>query len=155
MITSNIGWILFSLIVWLLTFLIVPLRYWRRSWHMGLFGMVIILVIDSKLAKLGAFRSFHNGLLIYGLPLPYWIAYFPGGIFFDYLRPKNHLWRFLYIPIISAAYLIVELIMMNLGYFQYLNWKAINSFILNLIGFTVSMWFAEWWEEGKEKKESL
>jgi hypothetical protein len=146
---SYMGWLVFDLSIWFIALLLVPLRNWKRSYVIGLAGMLIVLAIDSKLIVLGAFRYYHNGTFIYGLPLPYWLAYFPGGIFFDYFRPKSNLWRILYIFIFSALYLVIELIMKKLGYFIHLNWTVLNSYILNLFGFTVSMWIAEWWEAQK------
>ena len=144
------GWIIFMISVWVSALLIVPLRSWRKSWPVGIFGLACIYVLDNTLAGLGAFKFWHGGIYLSGLPLFYWVSYFPGGILFDYLRPHKHGSRLVYMLIIAAAYLIIELVMVYVGYFQYVNWNIYRAYLLNLVGFTVSMWFAEWVEQGKE-----
>ena len=145
------GWILFMIFLWSAALILVPLKHWKKSWPVGIFGMASIYAIDSTLVYLGAFRFWHGGAYLSGLPLYYWVSYFPGGIIFDYFRPRRHIWRLLYILITAAIYLMIELIMIYFGYFQYVNWNAFMSYQLNVVGFTVSMWFAEWLEEGRNK----
>jgi len=57
-------------------------------------------------------------------------------------------------PLLLTAFIFVlmELIMMWAGCFQYIHWNTIKSFLLNIFGFTVVIWFAEW--SGKAGKEN-
>ena len=143
------GWILFMVLAWSTALMLVPIRYWRKSWPVGIFGIAAIYAIDNTLAELGAFRFWHGGIYISYLPLYYWLGYFPGGIVFDCFRPKRHINRLIYVLVFAAGYLFVELVMIYFGYFQHLRWNAFKSLLLNVAGFTVSMWFAEWMEEGR------
>lgn len=145
------GWIIFAIILWLAALILVPLKQWKKSWPMGVFGLVSLFVIDDTLAILEAFRFFHGIFYLSNLPLFYILAYFPGGIFFDHFRPHRHMWRLFYIIAFAAVYLGVELFMIYIGYFQHLNWNAWKSLLLNLFGFTISMWFAEWLEQRRVK----
>lgn len=147
------GWLIFVIISWLTALLIVPLKNWKESWLMGIFGLICIFFIDNTLASLDAFKFLHGGIYLSELPFFYWISYFPGGILFDYFRPSRHIWRIVYIAALAAGYIIPETIMRYFGYFQYINWKIYMAFPLNITGITVTMWFAEWLEEGKKQKK--
>jgi surface polysaccharide O-acyltransferase-like enzyme len=129
----------------------VPLKHWKKSWAVGIVAMVVVFSLDNTMEHLGAFKFWYGGIYVYGLPLFYWLCYFPGGIMFDYLRPHKHIWRLAYILIIAAVYLMIELVMVYSGYFQYVRWNAFMSYLLNVVGFTITMWYAEWLEEGRNK----
>lgn len=139
-------WMIFVALAWMVTLLLVPLKYWKKSWPVGIFALAIIFVLDDTLAKLGAFRFLNGRIYLGSLPLFYWLAYFPGGILFDYFRPKKHMQRLLYIFIWTAGYLAVELFIIHIGYFQHLKWSPYRAFLLNASGFVITMWFAEWME---------
>lgn len=124
------GWIIYMIFSWITVLLIVPLRNWKKSWPMGIFGLVCIYLIDNTLASLDAFKYLHGGIYVSELPFFYWISYFPGGILFDYLRPRKHIWRIIYIIALAAVYMVPEAIMRYFGYFQYINWKAYRGFPL-------------------------
>lgn len=138
------GWIIFSIFGWSTALLLVPLKYWKRSWPVGIFAMVIIFIMDDTLAKLDAFKFLDGRVYLSSLPLFYWLAYFPGGIIFDHFRPQKHVRRLLYIFVWATGYLVVELFFIHIGYFRHLNWNLYKSFLLNVCGFTLSMWFSEW-----------
>jgi hypothetical protein len=140
---------------WSTAVILVPLKHWKKSWPVGIFGMTVIYVIDGTLISLGAFR-FRDGVdFLSGLPLYYWLGYFPGGILFDNLRPKEHFKKLIYIISFAAAYLFVEIVTIYLGYFRHLNWNAYNSLLLNVVGFTVTMWFAEWIEAVQDIRKKV
>lgn len=141
------GWIIFMILAWTTALIIVPLKGWKKSWPVGLLAMIILLVIDNALVYLGAIKFWHGNIYVYDLPLYYWLAYFPGGIVFDHYRPNKHIWRLCYIFIWAAAYLLAELAMIYFGYFQHLNWSVYRACLLNVGGFTITMWYAEWLEE--------
>lgn len=145
-------WLIFMVISWALPLFLVPFIYWKAAWHIGFIGMLIIFVIDSTLISLGAFEFTYNGSTISGLPIPYWISYFPGAILFAYYKPNSHWKRLAYILITSFIFLLIELIMVRLGSFKHINWDAPKAYVLNLGGFTVLLWISEWLEWFNEKK---
>lgn len=145
------GWVIFMIVVWAVVLAFVPLKQWKKSWTIGITAMVVVFILDNALVYLGAFKYWHGVAYLSGLPFFYWLSYFPGGIMFDRLRPHKHIWRLAYIIISAAAYLMLELVMVYFGYFQYLNWNVFMALLLNVVGFTMMMWFAEWMEEGRDK----
>lgn len=138
------GWWIYLIITITIALLLVPVNKWRRLSIIGFIGMLTILPIDHALISLGAFKFNFTGLSVLGLPLPYWIGYFPGGILFAYFRPTIRIKRLLYILFSAAAFAFVELITIKLGLFIHLNWSIFNAFILNIYGFTTVTWFIEW-----------
>jgi hypothetical protein len=140
------AWIIFVAAAWIVTLLLVPLKYWKKSWPVGIFALAIIFILDDTLVKLGAFRFLNSRVYLSGLPFCYWLAYFPGGVMFDYFRPKEHIQRLLYIFVWAAGYLAVELIYIYIGYFRHLNWNEYRAMMLNTGAFCITMWFAEWVE---------
>ncbi len=138
------GWWIFFSISCLTAALIVPFKKWINLFAIGLISMVIILFVDGSLVHLGAFQFNFKGLKIYGLPLPYWLSYIPGGILFGYIRPAARLPRLFFILAIALFYALVELITIKLGLFQHLNWSILKASILNIGCFTVLLWFTEW-----------
>ncbi len=145
------GWLIFMIVVWTVALAFVPLKHWKKTWPIGIVAMAVVYLLDSAMIYLGAFKFWHGSIYLSGLPLLYWLSYFPGGIIFDYLRPNKHIWRLVYILVIPAVYLMIELVMVYSGYFQYINWSAFMSYLLNVVGFTLMMWFAEWLEQGRDK----
>ncbi|MFZ5645327.1 MAG: hypothetical protein ACOY46_17280 [Bacillota bacterium] len=118
--------------------------------------MILIYAIDSTFVDQGAFRFFIETESISGLPLLYWLAYFPGGILFGYYIPREKWWRLFYILLAAFVLLILELLAVYFGYFYYLNWNPFKSYILNIVGFTTMLWFAEWIGVlGKEPVKSI
>ncbi len=145
------AWLIYMIIVWTVALIFVPLKHWKKSWPVGITAMVIVFILDNTLEHLNAFKFWYGGIYLSGLPLYYWLCYFPGGIIFDYLRPYKHIWRLTYILIVAFVYLLIELVMIYSGYFQYIKWNAAMSYLLNIVGFTISMWYAEWFEELRNK----
>ncbi|HYE84625.1 MAG TPA: hypothetical protein VEG39_20990 [Clostridia bacterium] len=137
------------IVIWLAALVFVPLKHWKNSWPIGIFGMVCIYAIDGTLVYLGAFRFWGEGIYISGIPLCYCIGYFPGGILFDHFRSHEYIKRPLYILITAAVLLAMELIMAYFGYFQHLSWNAYRAYLLNAGGFTILMWLSEWMEQGR------
>jgi hypothetical protein len=136
---------------WSAALILVPFKHWKKSWPAGIIGMLVVFFLDDTLVYLGAFKFWDGGIYLFGLSLYYWLSYFPGGIIFDYLRPHKHIWRLAYILTFAAVYLMIELVMVYVGYFQYIKWNAFMSFMLNIVGFTLMMWYVEWLEEGRKK----
>lgn len=132
-------------VVWLTMLVLVPAKQWKRLWIAGIIGMLIVLPIDSTLISFGAFQFNFSGLKVLGLPVPYWISYIPGGILFAYFRPVDHWWRLFYILLGAFIFMVIEFIMIRFGFFQHLNnWNLFKAFVLNIGGFTILLWFAEW-----------
>jgi len=119
---------------------------------MGLFTIVLLYLIDSTFIELGAYS--YNPLILSfsGISIFYLLSSFPGGILLVYFYPKNKKMQVPYILLTAFIFVLMELIMMWAGCFQYIHWNTIKSFLLNIFGFTVVIWFAEW--SGKAGKEN-
>lgn len=140
------GWMIYMIVAGLTALLLVPLKYWLKLLPAGVAALLIVLAIDNTLTSLMAFQFVHEGLYFFKLPLTYWISYFFGGILFAYFRPEGKWKRILYIFGAALFLLTLEYIMMMLGYFQHLNWNLLNSYVLNIFGFVISLWIIEWFE---------
>ena len=138
------GWFIFMILAWSAALLLVPIRHWKRHWPVGIFGMASIYAIDSTLIYLHAFSFYYRGISVSGLPLHFWLSYLPGGIIFDYFIPPDNIRKPLYIMVAAALLLAIEIAMIYTGYFQHINWNAYRSHLLNVGGFIIIMWFAEW-----------
>lgn len=126
-------WVIFGGVAWVLTMLLVPLKRRKILWPLGLIGMLLIYIIDSTLIGLRAF-SYSDGMAkISGLPFFYWLSSFPGGILLGYYCPSEPWPRAIYILLAALFFLALELIMFLLGYFFYINWTPVNSYILNIV----------------------
>lgn len=139
------GWWIFLTAVSAAAAMFVPIREWKRLFLAGIGGLLIILPIDSTLAALGAFRFSFTGPTMLGLPLPYWLSYFPGGILIAHFRPAKRMQRLIYVISAAALYALIELIAIKAGLFHHLNWNILKAFILNILGFTTFMWYVEWY----------
>ncbi|GBF33506.1 hypothetical protein DCCM_2608 [Desulfocucumis palustris] len=138
------GWLIYGILAWLTALIIIPLREWKKLWPAGIIAMSILYAIDSTLAGLGAFQFTHSDVKVSGLPVPYWLSYFPGGIVFVYYCPPIRWWKLIYILSAAAILLALELIMLRLGYFHHLNWNPFKSYILNAGGFIATLWLTQW-----------
>lgn len=138
------GWLIFDVIAWLTALKLVPSGQWKRLWPIGIIGMLANYAIDSTLVGLGAFDFNFKMGNISGLPAPYWLSYFPGGILFGYYCPEEKRLRFLYVLVAALVLLAAELIMIWFGYFYHINWNIIKSYLLNVFGFTALLWLSQW-----------
>lgn len=138
------GWLLYMITAFITAFLTVPIKSWKELWSAGITGMICILLIDSTLVSLQAFQFVHTGARIFGLPIPYWISYFCGGIIFAYYRPYGVWKRLLYVIGFAVFLWLLEYMMILLGFFQHLHWTLLNSLLLNIIGFTLIFGLYEW-----------
>ncbi len=139
------AWCLFAAAAWTAALLAVPVRQWKKHWKMGVAGMIVVFVIDTPLIQLDAFQYSHTGRMVSGLPLPYWLSFFPGGMIFDRLRPmRSHWGRAAFIAGCAVFLLVLEILMIRLGGFRHIRWNILKALFLNLGGFTNLMWIAEW-----------
>jgi len=117
--------------------------------------MTVLYTIDSTLVDLGAFAFSPGGGLISGIPIPYWAGSFAGGILFGYFIPGQPQWKPVYILAAAFLFLAAELIMVRLGTFHHINWNPFKSFLLNVFGFTITLWWAEWLGVIEKNQEAL
>lgn len=139
------AWIIFIMIAYLTAIISVPLKKWSRIWPAGITALVLTFLIDSTLIGLGAFSYSTSISLPSGVPVFYWVSSFAGGIILAYFYPAKKQWQFPYVLFTSALFLAMELIMNRLGYIHYIKWNPIQSYFLDVIGFTttlsMSLWF--------------
>lgn len=146
------GWIVFFIAV-VLTFIMTnPFKRFGQLWYAGIISMGALYAIDTTLQRLGAFSFQHSPHLVGELPTPYWLSSFFGGIVLVKYYPKKSFWKLPYILIAAFVFLILELIMHYLGYFNYHNWSLINSFFLDVSGFIVVIWLWKWICEIRNKE---
>ncbi len=137
------GWVVFSLIAYILLFILVPLSEHKALFPFGLVSVIILYLIDSTLIRLGAFSYSYGISRLSGLPILYLISGYAGGILLIYFSPSKETWKFYYILLSSAIFLILELIMHWVKYFHYHNWSTFNSYFLNIFGFSVVLSFSK------------
>jgi len=141
------GWIIFF-ICSIAAFLISQAcKEWGRLWYAGPIAIIANYAIDSVLIRLGAFSYRYPNPMIGRLPTFYLLASFFGGIVLVKYYPEKSAWKLPYIILSSFAFLLLELIMHSLDYFNYHNWSPINSFFLDFLGFTVVIWLWSWINE--------
>lgn len=82
--------------------------------------MIAIYGIDSTLAALGGFDFVSGNITISGLPLPYWIVSFPGGLLFGHFCPGERRLRLLYVFVVAVILLAIDLVMVWAGFLYYI-----------------------------------
>lgn len=138
------GWYIFLGVAFVITLATVPLVQWQKLWPIGLISIVTLYIIDTTFIGLGAY-SFRNGSsLLSGIPLTYIISYFPGAILLVHFYPQKNKWRFPYILLAAGFFLFMELVMVWIGYFHYIKWNPVRSYLLNVFGFLAIFWMAQW-----------
>ncbi|MTI49802.1 hypothetical protein [Sporosalibacterium faouarense] len=137
-------WLIFAFIVYSAMFLLVPLKKIKRTWFCGLISLIILLIIDNTFINLGAFEYINMKWIIWHIPLFYWLSGFPAGIILFHFYPKKVFWQLPYIVFMTLIFLAIEFLMIWLGYFEHINWSGINSFVLNICGFIITIWNTQW-----------
>lgn len=137
------GWLVLFFAAWLLALTMVPIKEWKRLWPAGVVGLATIYVIDSTLIGLGAFSYSLGNPVLTGLPTFYLLSSFAGAVLLAYHCPKQGWWQILFVMLMAAAFLLIEVVMYKLGYFHYLLWSPASSYILNIGGFIVVLWLAQ------------
>lgn len=130
------AWVIFLISAYIAAFILVPANEWKRLWPAGIITCVLLYMIDSTFIRLGAFSYSLGFLITPGIPVLYLISSIAGGILLAYLFPEKKLWQLAFILISAAVFLFMELVMHWLGYFQYDQWRLLNSYFLNIIGFS-------------------
>ena len=134
-------WILFAVVVWAITIMLVKWENCKRLWLAGIIGIVLGITIDSPLASGGLYKFYYHGISIYGLPLFYILALAAGAMFVIHFYPWGNIKRgFLFFLLANALFLVFEFLMVWIGYFEHLHWSFVHSFILNLIGFLATVY---------------
>ncbi|MCT4621300.1 MAG: hypothetical protein N4A62_18155 [Marinisporobacter sp.] len=140
------GWIIMCTIAFLLVLIFIPFNKYKSLYPMGLLSLVILYTIDSTFIELNAFSySFANSKLS-GLPIFYWLSGFASGMLLVYYYPSHKKWKFPYVLLASFLLLFLELIMVKLKYFHYHQWNLTKSYFLNIFGFTVVLWFSQFFD---------
>lgn len=142
-------WIVFFITACLLTFIFVPLKEWASLWPAGLITLFLLYAIDSVLISLNAFSYSFPSALLHGLPVFYWLSGFPGGVLLMRLYPSKKLNKLLHLLLSAALFLLLELISLKSGNFEHHHWNLINSYFLNVFGFTNLIWLFNWLKERK------
>ncbi|MBM7854765.1 hypothetical protein JOC37_001143 [Desulfohalotomaculum tongense] len=133
-------WVLLMLLSWGLALLLVHRPSINKLWPAGLAAVAVTLILDVNLVELGAFR-FKNTLYDFrGVPLFYIISNFANGLLLARFVPTDGVLKPVVTVGLAAVFLALELLAVNLGYFQYLNWSPLHSLGLNVLGFIAVLW---------------
>ncbi|OEF98213.1 hypothetical protein [Desulfuribacillus alkaliarsenatis] len=134
-------WVLFAIAIWGICILLVKWENFKRLWIAGIIGMVLVIMIDSPLAK-GGMYTFHNpGIQVFELPLFYIIGLYGGGVFLTYFYPWGYPLRgVLLLLIANAMFLPFEWFMVVTGMFEHVNWRFLYSFFINITGFLLTIY---------------
>ncbi len=134
-------WILFAVVVWAIAIILVKWDNFKRLWLAGIVGMAVALVIDSVLGNGGLYTYHYGGISLYGVPVFYILALYAGSIFVIHFYPWGNMGRgFLFFILANAIFLFFEFLTSLIGVFEHLQWSFIHSFILNFIGFLVTVY---------------
>jgi hypothetical protein len=133
-------WLVFFVISWGMALLLVRPHRVIKLWPAGLVAVIVTLLIDSTLIKMGAFL-FHNQFIgIGGVPLFYALANFANGMTLVHLVPSQGTLQ----PVITLSlvllFLMAEFTAISFGYFTHLNWNLWYSLVLNTFGFATVLW---------------
>ena len=135
------GWIILFFIAYFLLFSLIPLKRCKELLHVGLFSLIVLYIIDSTLIKLGAYSFKLVYFDISGIPLLYLLSGLPGGMLLVHFLPPKKKWHLFYPLLASAIFLCIELIMVLCKYFYHHQWNSFNSYVLNIFGFSIVLWF--------------
>lgn len=146
---------IFLIFTYIAAFIVVPAKEWKRLWPAGIITCVLLYMIDSTFIRLGAFSYCPGFSITPGIPVLYLVSSIGGGIVLAYLLPERKLWQLAFIFISAAVFLFMELVMHWLGYFQYNEWRPLNSYFLNVVGFSAVLLLSQCVGAiGKTKKNS-
>lgn len=127
--------------MWGVTIVLVKWENFKKLWIAGILGMILVIVFDAPLSKGGLYLFHHPGIEIFGLPLFYITGLYAGGIFLAHFypwgNPKKGVLIFL---IANFMFLPLEFFMIIIGLFEHVYWRFLYSFIINNIGFIVTVY---------------
>lgn len=144
-------WVVFFIAACLSGIALIPPHQWKTLWPSGIIAAVMIYFIDSTLISLGAYSLSSGMVYISGLPAFYLLSSFFGGAILINYYPNKTKWRFPFILAAAMVFVFMELIMYWLGFFHYDKWSPVNSYFLNIIGFTSTLWLSERFNATGEK----
>lgn len=136
-------WVVFFIVACLSGIVLIPRHKWKILWPSGIVAAMMIYFIDSTLISLGAYSLSSGMIYVSGLPAFYLLSSFFGGVIITNFYPDKTKWRLPFILTAAMAFVIMELIMYWLGFFHYDKWSPVNSYFLNVIGFTSTLWLSE------------
>lgn len=134
------AWVFFCITAYLTAFVLVPLKEWKRLWPAGIMGLIVLYLIDGTFIRLGAFSYSPGYAAVCGIPVFYMLSGFAGGIVLAYHYPDRKRPRLFYVFIAAAVFLFMELVMHWLGYFHYIEWEPLDSYLLDVMGFSALLW---------------
>lgn len=137
------GWLVLFIAAWLLALTMVPMKEWKRLWPAGVAGLATNYILDSTLIGLEAYSFSLGNPLLSGMPTFYFLSVFAGGVLLAYYYPNQGWWQIIYVMLMAAAFLFIEVVMYKLGYFHYQLWSPARSYMLNIGGFIVVLWLAQ------------
>ncbi|MBE3585181.1 hypothetical protein [Desulfofundulus thermocisternus] len=139
------AWLVLFLVSFFMSALLVGKKGWVLLWPMGLVALVVVYVLDVTLIRLGAFTYKFGLPILGGLPPLYFLSGLFNGVTVARFYPARRWLRLPYIILLSAAYLLVEWLMIITGNFSHANnWSFWRSLGLNVTGFTLLFWLGEW-----------
>lgn len=133
-------WLIFLVLSWGLALLLIRPHQLNSLWPGGVVAIIVTLLLDSTLIKLGAFRFNHPFVDIGGVPLFYLLANFANGMTLVRLVPTQGILQPIITVLLALLFLLAELVALNFGYFTYLNWSLWHSLALNIFGFVTVLW---------------
>ncbi|MFZ5966218.1 MAG: CBO0543 family protein [Bacillota bacterium] len=115
----------------------------KSYWCAGVICLIVLLIIDKKFTDLGAYSFNHGNYYIANIPVLYWTSFYAAGVLSVYYFPKQKKWQLPYILFLASIFLVLETVMNRLGYFHYHQWSPIDSFVLNISGISLVLWFSQ------------
>lgn len=137
------GWYILFVIDCLLMIILVPKSEWRRLYPAGLVSVLVLIPIELVFTNLGGFSYMQSIINLHKVPIVYLLCAFPGGVLVAYYYPVKKWLRTPYVLFISATLLLIEIIILQVGYMKHGNWNIFKSFALDIYGFIVVLWLSE------------
>ena len=138
-------WVICFAVNWTLVAL---LGGWKREqlktniWC-GLFAVAIQLLIDTARINMGYYKIERPVIPLWGSSLFFIIGpVFGEGVLFSMLQPKKVWAKTVHVLFYTLVFSLAEHLTLKTGALVYLNWKPVNSLIINFMSMTSLGWFS-------------
>lgn len=147
-------WTVLFLVAITASIFLIPKSRWKDLWPSGVIGIIVLYLIDSTLIKLGAFSFSNASPSLNGVPVFYLASAFFGAVLFINYLPRKRAWTFPYIILCAGILFVLEYFFLLTGHFSHYNWGVNRALILNIFGFTLVSWMAQWLESVRLRPSS-
>lgn len=143
MLSPNHAWLISFIIAWIVFFLLVDWSRLKYTVWGGLFTVAIQLLVDTMAIKMNFYRV--EGL-VYIITSSVFFTFgvvFVVAILFTQTLPESRWLQGTNILVISGLFTLQEVLFVQMGVLQYINWNQPASTFINVLVITTLTWLVD------------